>query len=389
MKSIGSQLFSATLSKHRASPVATFQRVSARDLALQESWFRDAIFDNPELIIAPCREAGRVNSDEVWLPWRTEINFGSGPVDVLLVSSYGRVGIIETKLSYNPQKRREVVAQVLDYALSLQEAERDDLPALPDSEFAPDEADLAESLAAGRFLLVIAGDALDPRAVRLSQSLLARHLTSEWDLAMIDLNVFQSTGDADNLLIVPELLGSVVSEIRQVVRVKIEGDSSRSRVVVEHVSQEASPSQRAQKLASIEEFFEHVETTAPARSKAVRTMVAAFRQAATENSNTLQFMLQTNSANLYWITPQGQSRRVLTIKIDGRFRLIFRYISAHPSLVQRLLSVSRPVINIAPSERNGTIFLDQKNADTILSLVQQVAAILIDERHQNVDVHVT
>lgn len=54
-----------------------------------------------------------------WLPWCTGYNFGSGQMDVLLVSSYGRIGIVETRLSSNPRKRREMVAQIVDYALSL------------------------------------------------------------------------------------------------------------------------------------------------------------------------------------------------------------------------------------------------------------------------------
>lgn len=215
MKSIGESLFQLS---RNGDPVPTpsLQRVSAKALGLQESWFRDAIFAEPEIVIGPCRMAGRVEADETWLPWRIETNFGSGPIDVLLVSSHGRIGIVETKLSYNPQKRREVVAQVLDYALSLQDTDRDELPELPDHSAAPLDEDLVECLNAGRFLLIIAGDALDPRALRLSQSMLARHLTSEWDLAMVDLNVYRSAHDEDTLTVVPELLGTVQSDLRQV-----------------------------------------------------------------------------------------------------------------------------------------------------------------------------
>ncbi len=86
MKSIAAQLFTATLGA-RANPKVAWERLSARDLQLRESWFRDAIFDNPEIVIGPCREAGRVDSAEVWMPWGIEKNFGAGPIDVLLLSS--------------------------------------------------------------------------------------------------------------------------------------------------------------------------------------------------------------------------------------------------------------------------------------------------------------
>src|SRR5690606_25466975 len=115
-----------------------------------------------------------------------------------------------------------------------------------------------ECLNSGRFLLIIAGDALDPRALRLSQSMLARHLTSEWDLAMVDLNVYRQQQDEDRLLMVPELLGMMQVELRQVVRVVVEGESAKVRVVVDkivHDEERASPSVV---LTSVDEFLSQV-----------------------------------------------------------------------------------------------------------------------------------
>src|SRR5438046_2643806 len=182
MKAISRSLFAATREGTDARPRVAYERVSAADLKLPESWFRDAIFDDPELVVGPCREAGRTAPDERWLPWQKEFDLDAGRIDVLLISSHGRPAIVETKLSYNPQKRREVVAQVLDYAVSLQEVPRSELPKLPISDLCPDPADLDECLSKGKFLLIVAGDMLDPRALRLSQALLAVHLTSSWDL---------------------------------------------------------------------------------------------------------------------------------------------------------------------------------------------------------------
>lgn len=165
MKALGNFLFAADDDRARATPRLAYRRISASELNLREAWFRDAIFEDSELVMGACREAGRIPADEIWLPWAIEYNFGAGPVDVLLVSSRGRPAIVETKLSYNPQKRREVVAQILDYALSLQEADYDDLPPLPTREEAPDWADLHDCLLEGRFLLIVAGDSLDPSSI--------------------------------------------------------------------------------------------------------------------------------------------------------------------------------------------------------------------------------
>ena len=54
----------------------------------------------------------------------------------------------------------------------------------------PTENDIKEALAVGNFLLIIAGDQIDPRALRLGTAILAGHLTREWDLAMVDMNLF-------------------------------------------------------------------------------------------------------------------------------------------------------------------------------------------------------
>lgn len=377
MKSIGSQLF-AVGSVGQASPRPIYERITARDLGLQETWFRDAIFSNPELVIAPCRAAGRVDAGEVWLPWRVEANFGSGPIDVLLVSSYGRIGIVETKLSYNPQKRREVVAQVLDYALSLQDVERDELPTLPDSEFVPDEIDLSDGLASGKFLLIIAGDALDPRALRLSQSLLARHLTNEWDLVMIDLNVFRSTESEQSLLMVPELLGTVQADLRQVVRVQIQGESPKARVSVERISQDIPSVARPPKLASIEAFSAQVETEAPLLAGAVRALVDAFSGASTSSPGVIRFGLQASTANLYWVSPSGQQRRFLTVTTDGRVRVIFRYLAStgHEDLVARLKEISQTLFVIGAQERSGTVWVSERNVAELVVFIGQVSELL-------------
>lgn len=377
MKSIGESLFQlARVGK--PSPVATLRRVNAKELRLQESWFRDAIFANPELVIGPCRMAGRVSSDEAWVPWRVEANFGSGPIDVLLVSSHGRIGIVETKLSYNPQKRREVVAQVLDYALSVQEADREDLPDLPHVPNAPLEEDLIECLNSGRFLLIIAGDALDPRALRLSQSMLARHLTSEWDLAMVDLNVYRSAHDDDQLFMVPELLGTVQSELRQVVRVIVEGESPRARVVVDKFVSDEDHVSRGNKLQSVEDFFSAVEKSVPMQLAVAREFVARMQQMAQRGSGILSFGLQPSSANLYHASPTGP-RRFLSLRTDGRIRLVIRYVrnAGLTDVLEKLVGAAHPAITIARDDRAAGTRYTEANAPALRSLLDRIELALL------------
>lgn len=242
-KSVGEILYTVKLGDPSAS-VDAFYRKSAKDINLKESWFRDAIAANPELIIAPCREAAIVSSDERWFCWKTEYGIDAGSIDVLLLSSYGRIGIIETKLSYNPQARREVVVQLLDYALALRDNENpfEALPPVPVLDGSPiaETEDIKESLANGDFLLIIAGDALDPRAIRIGSALLAQHFTSMWTLAMVDMNIFYRASNEEYLL-VPELRGMVEQETRQTMQVTVKGESPKARIEVERFTK-AMPS---------------------------------------------------------------------------------------------------------------------------------------------------
>jgi hypothetical protein len=351
----------------------------AGDLNLPESWFRDAIFHDPELVIGPCREAGRTPPDEKWMAWQTEFDLDTGRIDVLLVSSHGRPAIVETKLSYNPQKRREVVAQVLDYAVALQEIPRLELPKFPTSEDAPNADDLEDCLRAGKFLLIVAGDSLDPRALRLSQALLAGHLTSEWDLAMVDMNLYQSVAESAELLIVPELRGVLVAETRQVVRVQIEGETPRARIVVEHLPAAESVSTAVRpKLASVEDFVARVRQRAPSAGGVAARIVQRFQQAENASQGRLVLGLQTATANLYW-NSGGALRRLFTLSERGRFRVWVGYVlrDGRTDLAQVVREMSRPIVTIAPEEGSGALFVDEKNVDAILLVIDAVSKAVV------------
>ena len=105
MKPVSDQLFAF---EKRDKPRVAYERCSARDLGLEESWLRDSIFHAPELVIGPCRAAG-LTEDE-WYPWQREYRVAVGQIDVLLLSSQGRVAVVETKLATNPALRRRVLA---------------------------------------------------------------------------------------------------------------------------------------------------------------------------------------------------------------------------------------------------------------------------------------
>ena len=84
--------------------------------ARREHTLRDLIYDNPTIL--PVQELdpsfGRV------FTVARELNIpGVGFVDVVLADERGRLVVVECKLWRNPEARREVVGQILDYAREL------------------------------------------------------------------------------------------------------------------------------------------------------------------------------------------------------------------------------------------------------------------------------
>jgi hypothetical protein len=78
-----------------------------------ETQLQEALKLNPEVI-----PVSDLDLAEVVVVGR-ETTLPAGAIDLLLVDAEGRVIIVETKLSRNPELRRQVVAQVLDYGASL------------------------------------------------------------------------------------------------------------------------------------------------------------------------------------------------------------------------------------------------------------------------------
>ena len=158
------------------APGLTIER-EPEGIARREDVLRDLLYANPAML--PLRELepgiGRV------IPVARELNVPDvGRIDALLVDEHGRLIIVECKLWRNPQARREVVGQILDYARALARFSYDDLQRevsaatkrpgnvlfelVRDAGGEMDEARFVDrvsrDLAAGRFILLIVGDGI-------------------------------------------------------------------------------------------------------------------------------------------------------------------------------------------------------------------------------------
>ena len=80
-----------------------------------EAFVQRLAFEHPSCL--PIADIDRAY--ERFVPICMELNTPAGPLDALYVTANGRLIILEAKLWRNPEARRKVVAQVLDYAKEL------------------------------------------------------------------------------------------------------------------------------------------------------------------------------------------------------------------------------------------------------------------------------
>ena len=153
---------------------------------------RDLLFDHPEIL--PLAEIDPSFGPVV--PVATELNVpGVGRIDAVFIDRCGRLVILECKLWRNPGARREVIAQILDYAREVAQWRYEDLLREVSSRLRVSNRNIlfelarnsfaglteagfvdhvAQNLKAGRFLLVIAGDGIKEGTERIGEYLKAQ-----------------------------------------------------------------------------------------------------------------------------------------------------------------------------------------------------------------------
>jgi hypothetical protein len=170
------------------------------------------------------------------VPICTELNTLAGPIDNFMVTTTGLPVLVECKLWRNPQARRELVAQILDYAKEITRWSASDLqrevsrrlkragnplleliqaadPTVDEVEF--NDA-LTRNLRRGRFLLLIVGDGIR-EGVEAIAEYLETHAGLHFSLGLIELPMF-SLPDGGRLVI-PRILARTLVVTRTIVAV--------------------------------------------------------------------------------------------------------------------------------------------------------------------------
>lgn len=336
--------------------IVGMQRVDLADRAINEAVLEDAVHRHPQLL--PISAIG-----DAWGPLvslGTQIPTAVGPIDNLLVSPRGDLTIVEAKLWRNPEARRAVVGQILDYAAALPKLAYHELDALvrarnagrsmwdivSNAGVAPlgvTEASFVDgvsrSLSTGGFLLLVVGDGIREDLSGIGD-LLDRHPGLAFHLALVELALFRDPdAPTDELLIVPSVVGQSREVTRAIVDVRRDKEGEVHVAVIPDDSDVGpNPVRSLQNLDEFEDRATH--QVGAARAATLRRIVEWWRDEVGEpielkrSSVTLRRRAGTTSSGSVALTSIG---------IDGRFmisvaRLVNARVLAHETADDHLRS---------------------------------------------------
>lgn len=241
----------------------SLEKVSLNSAGYSEEWIQDLCFNNPGLLPVDDLEP----AFRGMIPICKELMTPSGAIDLVFVNENGFITIGECKLWRNPEARRKVIGQVLDYAKELckwdfthfqsqcLKARNDENSSLIDImlNYFPeiDEVSFIDNinhnLKKGRFLIAIIGDGIRENMEELSE-FLQRNDHLNFTLSLIEMPIYQ-TADQE-LVITPRILAKT-REIERIVYRMAETTELRS-------SSTSEPAGESQTISD-KVFFERLE----------------------------------------------------------------------------------------------------------------------------------
>jgi hypothetical protein len=309
-------------------------RISLDIKTFNEGWIQKLIHDNPNLL--PISEIDTAFTPAISIG--REVSTAAGFIDNLFISPDGYLTIVETKLWRNPEARREVVGQIIDYAKDLNKWTFADLDSavkkyneiyknnsngllatvrnyteLDESEESFFIDNVSKNLRRGRFLLLIVGD-----GIRESVEEMVDYLTQApqlyFTLALVELQVYKLNQSDNSLIVLPQ----VVTRTKEITRaiVKIEGNHpSDFKINIETdlgADIDNNRSQSSKRLTITEQdFFEQLEENT---NKETIDFVHKF----INDSIDLGLFIEWNSGSfgIKLPDPQGSGVRIGIVNVD-------------------------------------------------------------------------
>jgi len=200
------------------------ERVPLSKGEFQEEWLQKLLQNSPQLL--PVAEIDAIYAPLVCIG--REVATAAGYIDNLYISPKGYITIVETKLWRNPEARREVVGQIIDYAKELKQFSYERLDkavrsynksyfgkesslfeSMMEHQLLKEEdetlfVDLVEkNLFNARFLLLIVGDGIRDGVWRMTEFLNSTP-NMLYNIGLVELEVYRISDDEK--LVIPNLL---------------------------------------------------------------------------------------------------------------------------------------------------------------------------------------
>lgn len=286
--------------------------------SFDEGWLQDLIDNNPSLL--PLNEIEPGFGPLISLC--KEMPTKAGYIDNVFVTGEGNIVLAECKLWRNPEARREVVAQIMDYAQAMSSwgygefnemvkkanpsitsifdhvCQRSDME---EHEYADA---ISRNLSLGRVLLLIVGDGIRSQAEDLTQSL-QKHAGFHFTLSLVEVPVYRLP--SGEYLVIPRILARTVNIERGIVSVQ---DGKLNFQEPRAVSPSSTP---LRKTISVEQGMEILRAHSPETVQALER----FMEQAAERGIYLD--AATKSLVLRWPGPDDKAFALGYIKFDGDF----------------------------------------------------------------------
>ena len=253
------------------------ERIPLNEKHFQENWLQKIIHKNPQILpiddiesgFAPLISLGR------------EISTSVGYIDNLYISPNGYLTIVETKLWRNPEAKREVVGQIIDYAKELtnwKHTKRNDggkkssqlynnnskgiIELIKDFENIEEHEEykiidnIERNLKRGRFLLLIVGDGIR-ESVEEMVDFLSNTPQIQFTLGLVELQFYKNPNVEGELIAIPNL----ITRTREITRaiVKIENSTNGNVTIETDFIEEKVKPITARTTITEDDFFEQLQ----------------------------------------------------------------------------------------------------------------------------------
>lgn len=298
---------------------------------ITEKWLQELIDEAPNVLPVSqvyARVAGDLHS-----MGREIATSSGGSIDNLLISGSGHLIVVETKLWRNHQARREVVAQIIEYAQDVKNWDYEKVEKLWCDRHGQgqtlhaavaaevDEAEwvdrVNDQVAAGEIVLLIVGDGIDSRAENLAETVGGRP-DMMFRLALVELRVYSAGGR--KYLIIPSTMARTAEIQRATVRV-IFDSNHRPDVRVEAPRPDAKGRAASGSRVSLDatQFLSQLEEHKNGGIDSVRVAEELLRLLDRQEELIVEW--QTAGFSIRFLDPMSSSRTLPLVVVSAKGRI--------------------------------------------------------------------